>query len=77
SGGRLNASLFFENDEVLVNEVNVFIAPKIFGNNGTDIFSPVRGLGISEISECVKLSKPQVDFFDDDILLKYKVITEA
>ena len=73
SGGRLNASLFFENDEVLVNEVNVFIASKIFGNNGTDIFSPVRGLGISEISECVKLSKPQVDFFDDDIHLVYKV----
>ena len=74
SGGGLNASLLFENTAPLVNEVNVFIAPKIFGNNGTSIFSPVRGLGISEVSDCVKLTKPEVQFFDDDILLKYKII---
>ena len=102
SGGRLNASLLFENSNIensgapaagsggikntaplaaydapLVNEVNIFIAPKIFGNSGANVFSPVRGLGISEVSGCVKLSKPHVEFFDDDILLKYKVITEA
>ena len=76
SGGGLNASLLFENEEPLVNEVNVFIAPKIFGNDGKNVFSPVRGLGIEEVSDCVKLTKPDVQFFDDDILLRFKLCSQ-
>ena len=74
SGGGLNAGLFFSDGKSLVDEVHVYIAPKIFGNDGEKIFSPVRGGGISEISDCVRLSKPEIQSFGDDILLKYKVI---
>ena len=74
SGGGLNAGLFFSDGKSLVDEVHVYIAPKIFGNDGEKIFSPVRGGGISEISDCVRLSKPEIQVFGDDILLKYKVI---
>ena len=70
SGGRLSSSLLFP--ENFVNEVHVYIAPKIFGNDGHSIFSPVRGKGINFPSDCVKFSKPEVEFFDEDILLKYK-----
>ena len=77
SGGGLNASLLFENEEPLVNEVNVFIAPKIFGNDGKNVFSPVRGLGIEEVSDCVKLSSPKVELLDDDIHLIYNIEKEA
>ena len=74
SGGGLNAGLFFSDGKNLVDEVQVYIAPKIFGNDGKKIFSPVRGGGISEISDCVRLSKPEIQVFGDDILLKYKVM---
>ncbi len=73
SGGGLSAGLFFSDGKNLVDEVHVYIAPKIFGNDGKKIFSPVRGGGISEISDCVRISKPEIQVFGDDILLKYKV----
>lgn len=69
SGGSLNGSLFFESD---VNEVHVYIAPKIFGNDGKTISSPVRGLGIDFPKDAKLFSKPDVEFFGEDILLKYK-----
>lgn len=69
SGGKLNASLFFEN---LVNEVDVYIAPKVFGNNGKTIHNPVQGKGIDFPQNCLKFKKPSIEFFDEDILLKYK-----
>lgn len=70
SGGTLNGSFFFD-EPGLVQEVHVYIAPKIFGNDGRSIFTPVRGKGISLPDQCVKLGKPKVEFFDDDILLKF------
>ena len=74
SGGGLNAGMFFSGGKKnLADEVDVYIAPKIFGNDGRTIFSPVKGSGISEISDCVKLSKPEIEVFGGDVLLKYKV----
>lgn len=73
SGGGLNAGLFFGGRKNLVDEVDVYIAPKIFGNDGKSVFSPVKGCGISEIPECVRLSKPEVEIFGPDVLLKYRV----
>lgn len=69
SGGKLNASLLFEN---LVNEVHTYIAPKIFGNDGTRIFTPVRGQGIDSPDMAVMFGKPEIEVFGDDVLLKYK-----
>jgi diaminohydroxyphosphoribosylaminopyrimidine deaminase/5-amino-6-(5-phosphoribosylamino)uracil reductase len=75
SGGTLNGSLFFE-EKGLVQEVHVYVAPKIFGNDGKTIFTPVKGRGIDFPSQCVMLSEPEVELFGGDILLKYKVKQE-
>lgn len=74
SGGSLSAGLFFGSGKNLADEVQVYIAPKIFGNDGKKIFSPVRGLGTAEISGCVRLGKPDVEVFGDDILLRYRTL---
>lgn len=74
SGGGLNAGLFFSGgNKNLADEVDVYIAPKIFGNDGNSVFSPVKGSGISEISDCVRLSRPEVEIFGSDVLLRYKI----
>lgn len=74
SGGGLNAGLLFSGgSKTLADEVDVYIAPKIFGNDGKSIFSPVKGSGISEIPDCVRLSRPEIETFGGDVLLKYKV----
>ncbi len=70
SGGTLNGSFFFD-EKGLVQEVNVYIAPKIFGNDGHTIYTPVRGKGIELPSQCINLGKPEIEFFGEDILLKY------
>ena len=75
SGGTLNGSLFFDEPD-LVQEVHVYIAPKIFGNDGRTIFTPVKGKGINFPNQCVKLSKPEVSMYGEDVLLKYKVETK-
>lgn len=76
SGGFLNASLLFSYEKPLANEIHAYIAPKIFGNDGNTVFCPVRGLGTKETEGCIKLFKPQIEFFDDDVLLKYKLNLE-
>lgn len=70
SGGTLNGSFFFD-EKGLVQEVDVYIAPKIFGNDGRTIYTPVRGKGIELPSQCINLGKPEIEFFGEDILLKY------
>ncbi|MBE6353269.1 bifunctional diaminohydroxyphosphoribosylaminopyrimidine deaminase/5-amino-6-(5-phosphoribosylamino)uracil reductase RibD [Treponema sp.] len=73
SGGFLNASFLFQKKNPLVNEIHVYLAPKFFGNDGTNIFNPVRGLGIELAKDALTLKKPEIEFFEDDILLKYEV----
>ncbi|MBB5218791.1 diaminohydroxyphosphoribosylaminopyrimidine deaminase/5-amino-6-(5-phosphoribosylamino)uracil reductase [Treponema rectale] len=73
SGGFLNASFLFQKKNPLVNEIHVYLAPKFFGNDGTSIFNPVRGLGVELAKDALTLKKPEIEFFDDDILLKYEV----
>jgi diaminohydroxyphosphoribosylaminopyrimidine deaminase/5-amino-6-(5-phosphoribosylamino)uracil reductase len=86
SGGGLNAGLLFPDDKnsitmnnslvntSLVNEVHVYISPKIFGNDGKTIYSPVRGRGVDFPSDCINFGSPEVEIFENDILLKYKKI---
>ncbi len=69
SGGKLNASLIFEN---LFDRLLVFVAPKIFGGQGGIVHSPVQGREADFIRNAVFLSKPSVTFFDDDIMLEYE-----
>lgn len=76
SGGALNSALLFSAGKTLVNELHVFVAPKIFGSSGKDgstTFNPVRGFGADEVSDAIVLSEPQAEFFDGDVLLKYRI----
>lgn len=69
SGGVLNGSLFFEKN--LVNEVHVYIGAQIFGNKDDLVHSPVQKKGVDFPKDSIKLSKPKIEFFGDDVLLRY------
>jgi diaminohydroxyphosphoribosylaminopyrimidine deaminase/5-amino-6-(5-phosphoribosylamino)uracil reductase len=63
-GGRLLGSLL---DARAIDEVHVFIAPKLVG--GTSAATPVAGRGIAEISAALSLESPQVRQLDDDVYI--------
>lgn len=75
SGGGLNSSIFFGSQDCrcLASEVHCYVAPKIAGGVDEKIHSPVQGLECMGLSQCVRMGRPQVEFFCDDILLKFKV----
>ena len=66
-GGTLNESMLREN---LVNEVNVFLAPKIFG--GSEAPSPVGGCGICEVKEAKEFYLQDIKKIGNDVRLIYR-----
>lgn len=66
-GGILNDSLFRAN---LVNRLEVFVAPKVFG--GADAKSPVEGIGIEEVSEATEFNLIDIKKIGQDVLLSYE-----
>lgn len=66
-GGILNDSLFRAN---LVNRLEVFVAPKVFG--GADAKSPVQGLGIEEVSDATEFNLIDIKKIGQDVLLSYE-----
>lgn len=64
-GGTLNEAALREN---LVDEINIFIAPKIFGGNSK---TPVMGFGVSKVEEAYKFKLHSLEQIDDDIRLIY------
>jgi len=67
-GGSLIAASF---KEKLVDQVFVFIAPKIIG--GKEAITAVEGNGISNINQSLKLKNMQFELSGDDILIKAEV----
>ncbi len=65
AGGGLQGSFF---DEGMVDEVHVFIAPKIVG--GREAVAPVGGLGLAEVPELSSLLRTTVRQFGDDVLIE-------
>ena len=65
-GGTLNESALRAG---IVNEVNAFIAPKIFGGAGK---TPVDGVGVRFPDECYKLEFMELLAVGNDLLLSYK-----
>lgn len=55
----------------IVQQVHVYIAPKIFG--GVSAKSAVGGLGVASPDEAYRLSRPNITRFGDDVLLEYDV----
>ncbi|MGL6226029.1 MAG: bifunctional diaminohydroxyphosphoribosylaminopyrimidine deaminase/5-amino-6-(5-phosphoribosylamino)uracil reductase RibD [Thermoguttaceae bacterium] len=64
-GGELLGSFF---DQHLIDEVHVFVAPKIIG--GQSAISPIKGLGVAEMSDAFEIESPNVHFLDPDIYLR-------
>lgn len=67
-GGTLNESMLSLG---LVEEVHLFMAPKIFG--GEQAKSPVEGMGAEVPAEATKLQMTSVDQIGEDLYITYKV----
>jgi diaminohydroxyphosphoribosylaminopyrimidine deaminase / 5-amino-6-(5-phosphoribosylamino)uracil reductase len=67
-GSNLLGSLF---DAGQIDEVHVFIAPKLFG--GIRARSPIRGAGIEQISDALTLEGRQMQMLGDDIYLSGRI----
>ena len=67
-GGTLNYSVLKAG---IVQEVHVYLGPKIFG--GAGIYSPVGGEGVDSPEEAFIFQKPKIMRLGDDILVEYEV----
>ena len=56
----------------IVDRVEVYVAPKIFG--GTGKYTAVGGIGAEEPSDAYMLTAPAVEKIGDDFLLSYDVL---
>lgn len=66
-GGTLNESALKEG---IVNEVNVFLAPKIFGGSAK---SPVEGTGVEQPAEALQMALDHVEKVGEDLLVRYRL----
>jgi diaminohydroxyphosphoribosylaminopyrimidine deaminase/5-amino-6-(5-phosphoribosylamino)uracil reductase len=64
-GGRILGSAF---DEGVVDEVMVFISPKIVG--GEDAISPVEGKGVKKIVDALKLKEYTIKRSGEDLMIR-------
>lgn len=67
-GSTLNYSALSEG---IVNKLQVYIAPKIFGGLGAK--TPVGGIGIEDPENAFKFTNKKITMFEEDILLEYDV----
>jgi diaminohydroxyphosphoribosylaminopyrimidine deaminase/5-amino-6-(5-phosphoribosylamino)uracil reductase len=70
AGGSLLGSFF---DENLVDEVHVFVAPKIIG--GQEAVTPVGGHGLAEVPQLPSLRNMTTRQFGNDILIEGRTKT--
>jgi len=67
-GGTLNQSAL---QNGIVNHVQIYLAPKIFGGSGK--YTPVSGIGAKEPDQAYFLTNRKIQAIGDDILLEYDV----
>lgn len=67
-GSQLNYSAL---QEGIVNKVQAYIAPKIFG--GKNAPSPVGGIGVGSPEECFMLKNPVLKRFENDFMIEWEV----
>lgn len=56
----------------LVQKLQIYLAPKIFGGNGAK--SPIGGTGIALAKDAISLSAPSITQIGNDLLLEYDII---
>ena len=69
-GGTLNQSAL---ESGIVNHVQAYLAPKIFGGSGR--YTPVSGVGVNEPDSAYLLTNQKVQYLGADILLEYDVVS--
>lgn len=67
-GGSLNEAMFKSG---LVNEVIVYLAPKVVGGGAAK--TPVEGEGVSKMADAFLLGTPRIERFGSDLKLTYKL----
>jgi diaminohydroxyphosphoribosylaminopyrimidine deaminase/5-amino-6-(5-phosphoribosylamino)uracil reductase len=67
-GKHINASFLSAGK---VNKIHTFVGSQIVGGRGA--FTPVDEMGIEEMKDSIRLSRPKVRAFDTDILIEYDV----
>lgn len=67
-GGTLNQSALANG---IVNHVQAYIAPKIFGGSGR--YTPVSGIGVEEPDKAYFLTNQKIQQIGEDVLLEYDV----
>jgi len=65
-GGSVHASALQEN---VVQEIQVYIAPKIFGGAGP---SPVKGIGVDQVADAYAFHLQELKRFGDDVKMVYR-----
>lgn len=55
----------------IVNKVQAYIAPKLFG--GDNAKTPIGGIGIAEVDKCVMLTNQTITLLGEDILIESEV----
>lgn len=65
-GGTLNENALREG---VINEINIFIAPKVIG--GEEAKTPVEGLGIEKIKDAFEFSLKEIKMYGQDISIEY------
>ncbi len=70
-GGTLLGSLF---DERLVDEVHVFVAPKIVG--GFSAVTPVGGIGLEQIPAAASLDSPSMTLVGGDVYIHGRMLAD-
>jgi diaminohydroxyphosphoribosylaminopyrimidine deaminase/5-amino-6-(5-phosphoribosylamino)uracil reductase len=68
-GGRLLGSFF---DAGQIDEVHVFIAPKLIGGSGAP--SPIGGQGIEQMAQALLLHSPQLEQVGTDVYLHGRIV---
>lgn len=58
----------------IVQHIQVYIAPKIFG--GVSAKPAVGGIGVFEVEEAYRLSKPEIRTYGNDVLLDYDILED-
>ena len=67
-GSTLNQSALMAG---IVNHIQVYIAPKIFGGSGK--YTPIRGIGVSKPDEAYMCTNMRTERFGEDILIEYDI----
>jgi diaminohydroxyphosphoribosylaminopyrimidine deaminase / 5-amino-6-(5-phosphoribosylamino)uracil reductase len=67
-GSELLGSFF---DAGAVDEVHVFVAPKLIGGHGAA--SPIGGMGVDKIADGMNLSDPQIRHVGEDVYIHGRV----